>query len=164
MLIDANELPENSRIDCDICVAGSGPAGITIAAELAGGPLQVCLLESGSLSNPGEVTASSVAEQLGVWVDLAKFEHHSFGGASNRWGGLRGQWFRSKPMDPIDFKPRPWVANSGWPIAHAELLPYFERAGQILGRRRSAISVPTFIGLILPLSFIMTRCRPPSFK
>jgi choline dehydrogenase-like flavoprotein len=133
MLIDANELPENSRIDCDICVAGSGPAGITIAAELAGGPMQVCLLESGSLSNPGDVTASSVAEQIGVWVDLAKFEHHSFGGASNRWGGLRGQWFRSKPMDPIDFKPRSWVANSGWPIAYAELLPYFERAGRILG-------------------------------
>jgi glycine/D-amino acid oxidase-like deaminating enzyme len=133
MLIDANELPENSQIDCDICVAGSGPAGITIAAELAGGPMQVCLLESGSLSNPGDVTASSVAEQLGVWVDLGKFEHHSFGGASNRWGGLRGQWFRSKPMDPVDFKPRSWVANSGWPFAHAELLPYFERAGQILG-------------------------------
>ncbi len=133
MLIDADELPENSQIDCDICVAGSGPAGITVAAELAGAAMRVCLLESGNLSKRPDVTASSVAEQVGVWVDLGKFEHHSLGGASNRWGGLRGRWFRSKPMDPVDFKPRSWVANSGWPFAHRELRPFFDRAGQILG-------------------------------
>lgn len=133
MLIDANELPENSQIECDICVAGSGPAGLPIAAELAEAPMRVCLLESGSLSNHEDVTASSVAEQRGVWVDLDKFEHHSFGGASNQWGGLRGRWFRLKPMDPVDFKPRSWVANSGWPFARAELGPFFERASQILG-------------------------------
>jgi choline dehydrogenase-like flavoprotein len=132
MLIDANELPENSQIDCDICIAGSGPAGITIAAELSGAAMRVCLIESGGASPRAAVPTSTVAEQLGVSIDLAKFQQHVFGGASNRWGGLSGRWFRLKPMDPIDFEARPWVANSGWPFGHDTLGPFFERAGQIL--------------------------------
>jgi ribulose 1,5-bisphosphate synthetase/thiazole synthase len=45
MLIDANELPDDSRVDSDICIAGSGPVGITLAVELAGAPMRVCLIE-----------------------------------------------------------------------------------------------------------------------
>jgi choline dehydrogenase-like flavoprotein len=97
MLIDANELPENTEIDCDICIAGSGPAGITIASELADAPMRVCLIESGGLEPPRAIKDSSVAEQLGVPLDLAKFRGHAFGGASNWWGGRRGRWFRLKP-------------------------------------------------------------------
>jgi choline dehydrogenase-like flavoprotein len=132
MLIDVNELPENSQIDCDICIAGSGPAGITIAAELVDAPVRVCLVESGGLSPRAAVPAGNVAEQLGISVDLLKFQHLSFGGASNRWGGLRGRWFRLRPMDPLDFETRPWVANSGWPFDYAELEPFYARAGRIL--------------------------------
>lgn len=129
MLIDVNELPSNAVIDCDICIAGSGPAGLTLASELERTALRVCLFESGGLD--AAVPASSVAEQLGVLVDLAKFERRSFGGASSQWGGVRGRWFRSRPMDAIDFEVRPWVANSGWPFSHRELEPFFERAGKI---------------------------------
>jgi choline dehydrogenase-like flavoprotein len=132
MLIDANELPANSRIDCDICIAGSGPAGMTLAVELAGTPLRVCLLESGGLSPAAAVQVSTIAEQLGISIDLAKFQQHSFGGVSNRWGGLSGRWFRLKPLDPIDFEARPWIANSGWPFAYDALRPFFDRAGRIL--------------------------------
>ncbi len=104
MLIDANEFGDNSQIECDICIAGSGPAGITIASELASTGLQVCLVESGGLSAETAPPLSSVAEQLGLAVDL---EQHFFGGASNRWGGVLGRWFRVKPLDPIDFEARP---------------------------------------------------------
>ena len=132
MLIDANELPDNSRIDCDICIAGSGPVGITIAVELAGTQTQVCLIEGGGLSPSTSVPALTIAEQLGILIDPLKFQRHVFGGGSNRWGGLSGRWFRAKPMDPIDFEARPWVANSGWPFGYDVLRPFFERAGRIL--------------------------------
>jgi choline dehydrogenase-like flavoprotein len=132
MLIDLNQVPENSQIDCDICIAGAGPAGITIAAELVDVPVRVCLVESGGLSPRAAVPAGNVAEQLGVLVDLIKVQHLSFGGASNRWGGLRGRWFRLRPMDPLDFETRPWVANSGWPFEYARLAPFYARAGRIL--------------------------------
>ncbi len=128
MLIDANELPDNSQIDCDVCIAGSGPAGITIASELANTALQVCLVESGGLSVKTALPVANVGEQLGLPVDL---EQHSFGGASNQWGGLRGRWFRVKPLDSIDFETRPWVDNSGWPFSLDELRPFLERAANI---------------------------------
>jgi choline dehydrogenase-like flavoprotein len=132
MLIDANELPEHSEIDCDICIAGSGPAGITIASELANTSTQVCLIESGSLDPLRAIQDSNVGEQLGVPVDLAVIRRHAFGGGSNWWGGRRGRWFRLKPMDPIDFAIRPWIANSGWPLEYDELARYFERASKLL--------------------------------
>ena len=132
MLIDADKMSGNSEIDCDVCVAGSGPVGITIAAELMRASLRVCLVESGGLSARSSVPAPSVAEQLGVPVDHAKFEQHCFGGASNRWGGVSGRWFRLKPMDPIDFEARPWVANSGWPFEYEKLKPFLDRARTLL--------------------------------
>lgn len=132
MLIDANELPENSQIDCDICIIGAGPAGITIASELADTSMRVCLVESGGPDPLHSVEELNVAEQVGLPVDLAKFRRHAFGGASNWWGGRRGRWFRLKPMDPIDFASRPWIPNSGWPFEHHELAPYLERASEIL--------------------------------
>ncbi|HZJ71425.1 MAG TPA: FAD-dependent monooxygenase, partial [Planctomycetota bacterium] len=39
---DAPELPEY-----DVCVVGTGPAGATLASELAGSGLRLCVLESG---------------------------------------------------------------------------------------------------------------------
>jgi choline dehydrogenase-like flavoprotein len=132
MLINTNELPDNSRIDCDVCIAGSGPVGITLAVELAGTNIRVCLVESGGLSQSAAVPASTIAEQLGFLIDPVKFQRHVFGGGSNRWGGLRGRWFRAKPLDPIDFETRPWIANSGWPFGYDMLSSFFERAGRIL--------------------------------
>jgi choline dehydrogenase-like flavoprotein len=132
MLIDANELPDNSRTDCDICIAGSGPAGITLAVELAGTRQRVCLVEGGGLSPSAAVPASRVAEQLGTLLDPVTFQRHVFGGGSTQWGGLSGRWFRARPLDPIDFEARPWIANSGWPFGYDELRPFFESAGRIL--------------------------------
>jgi choline dehydrogenase-like flavoprotein len=133
MLIDANDLPENSGIDCDICIAGSGPAGITIASELAGSGMKVCLIESGGLPHEDPVQASIVAEQVGLPVDVVKFRNYMFGGASNLWGGVRRRWLRLRPMDPLDFEARPWLPDSGWPLSYEDLVPYFERAGKIFG-------------------------------
>lgn len=132
MLIDANALAGDSRIDCDVCIAGSGPAGITLANELAGSPIQVCVIEGGGLPDGTPVRASIVAEQVGLPVDMVKFRQYMFGGASNLWGGVRRRWVRLRPMDPIDFEERPWVTNSGWPIKYHDLVPYFRRAADIM--------------------------------
>ena len=47
MPIDANDIPRNSTQGCDVCILGAGPAGISLAIELIGSGLDVCLLESG---------------------------------------------------------------------------------------------------------------------
>ena len=132
MFINADELPTSSNVECDICIAGSGPAGLTIASELSETSIQVCLLESGGLSRQRAGITQTPAEQLGVPIDVSKFCKQHFGGASNMWGGLRGRWFRSRPLDPLDFKERFWVPNSGWPITYEELKPFYERACKLL--------------------------------
>lgn len=131
MFIDAAELPDNARLDCDICIIGAGPAGIVLADGLRRTGLQICLTEAGGLLPQSEHATPSVSEQL----------HHSiivhprtryFGGMSNAWGGVRGLNVGLMPLDPIDFEKRSWVPNSGWPISHQEFRPFCERACGLL--------------------------------
>ena len=47
--IDTRAIPAGQTIVRDIVVIGSGPAGLAIANELAGGNASVAVLESGGL-------------------------------------------------------------------------------------------------------------------
>ncbi|MBW4430264.1 MAG: hypothetical protein KME28_00435 [Pelatocladus maniniholoensis HA4357-MV3] len=57
MIIDAQTIAEDTVVDSDICIVGSGAAGITLAKEFLGTSYRVCLLESGGLE-PDELTQS----------------------------------------------------------------------------------------------------------
>jgi choline dehydrogenase-like flavoprotein len=46
----------------------------------------------------------------------------AFGGTTSLWGG------RCIPLDPQDFKRRPYVSNSGWPILYEEVAKHYPRA------------------------------------
>ena len=132
MFIDSRELSDHAQIDCDICIVGSGPAGITLANELVGSGAQVCLVESGGLSRQSETQTPILAEQVGIRVEVLNYRTRYFGGASNAWGGFLRKSIGLKPLDPIDFKARGWVPNSGWPFEYAELEPFYERACKLL--------------------------------
>jgi choline dehydrogenase-like flavoprotein len=55
-------------------------------------------------------------------VDLAAIRLRYLGGATNHWGGL------CLPLDRIDFE-RPALSGlTGWPITHAEMQPFYQRA------------------------------------
>ncbi len=47
MIIDAHEIETGTLIQCNLCIIGAGPAGITLACEFDGSGLNVWLLESG---------------------------------------------------------------------------------------------------------------------
>ena len=49
MFIDARTLPRDTELRADVCIVGAGAAGITLARELIGTHLDVCVLESGGL-------------------------------------------------------------------------------------------------------------------
>ena len=57
MIVDARVVPNDSLIDCDVCIVGAGAAGITLAREFLGRRVQVVLLESGWLT-PDAATQS----------------------------------------------------------------------------------------------------------
>ena len=147
MLIDSTEFSDDTRLDCDICIIGGGPAGIVLANGLAGTKLQICLIESGGLTPQSENATPSISEQLENPVILharTKF----FGGMSNAWGGIRGHSVRLRPLDPIDFEARPWVPNSGWPIAYRDLAPFTSARGGSWTRSRASVSKPSQTAII----------------
>ncbi len=119
----------SSEVVADVCVIGSGAAGITIARQLDGSRLDVVVLEAGGLEREVATEGDDFAvESVGV-----PFRHDIE--ARGRWfGGSTNLWFgRIARPDPIDLAPRPWVPLSGWPIAPDDLAPHFERAATILG-------------------------------
>jgi choline dehydrogenase-like flavoprotein len=107
----------------DLCVIGSGPAGLTVAAELAGSGLRVCVLESGRASATPFADRLRRVESEGIQIKSWSRER-VLGGASSTWAGL------SSPLEPLDLAQRPWVPLSGWPIARAELERCYALAAQ----------------------------------
>ncbi len=126
MITDARNLPANTTLDCDVAIVGAGAAGITLARELTGTSIDVCLLEAGGFTADDETQSLYRGENIGLpYFELDETRFRLFGGSTNRWAG----WCRA--LDPIDFEHRPWVPHSGWPVQRSEIEPYYERARQV---------------------------------
>lgn len=107
--------------DYDVCIVGSGPAGTTVAAELATSGLRVAVLESGTTKTTARGDRLRRVDSVGITIKDYSRER-VFGGASSTWAGL------SSPLDPIDFAERPWIGAPGWPIGRSELDGDYEAA------------------------------------
>lgn len=114
----------------DVCVMGTGPAGMTVAMEVANAGGRVLLLEAGGL----QPTNDSQSVYQGTSVGDVDYQYHIatarlryFGGTSMHWAGLCGMF------DEIDFEQRPVFGLPGWPISRAEVYTFQERAKEILG-------------------------------
>ncbi len=132
MLLDARNVPNGTTIEADVCVVGAGAAGITIARELIGHRVEVCLLESGGLEPDDVTNALSAGEVVGLpYYELDDTRARYFGGATNKWAG----WCR--PLDASDFESRAWVPHSGWPFDRKTIEPYYRLA-------QAVCQIPTF--------------------
>jgi choline dehydrogenase-like flavoprotein len=119
---------DGQRLVADVCIIGSGAAGLTLASELRDSGLRVIVLSGG----PEQVTARAQAlyetEMAGLRMSGAqdlRFRVH--GGSTRRWAG------QLLPLVEEDFTAREWVPHSGWPLSLAELAPYYTRASASLG-------------------------------
>ena len=127
MIVDARSLADGP-IECEICIVGGGAAGITLAAELAGLPARVCLLESGGLAHEAGPQSLLRGTLVGSpYPELHETRLAALGGSTALWAG----WCR--PLDPIDFETREWIPDSGWPFAADELRPFYARAHALCG-------------------------------
>lgn len=132
-VLDSSEFASHAylpdRLLCDVCVIGSGPAGLTIARELSGTSLRVTILESGGMERQEAVDALNDIESVG-WprvTDQWLVRNRVVGGSSSTW------YARCAPFDDIDMEQRDWVPYSGWPIAIGDLAPFIDRSAKHLG-------------------------------
>jgi len=126
MFIDARQVPRGAVVEADIAIVGAGAAGICLALELIGTGLSVCLLESGGMEFSWPSQSLYTGANIGLpYYALDVCQLRYLGGSTNAWGG----WCR--PLDPIDFEPRPWVEHSGWPFAMSALAPFYGRAHEL---------------------------------
>lgn len=123
----STEIEDGARIEADLCVVGSGPAGLALALAFDGTGRRVLVLESGGFERDPEVQELYRGTNVGrPYFDLDDCRQRQFGGSSNCWAGL------CRPLDPDDFEARDWVPHSGWPFGRAELEPWYRAAEELL--------------------------------
>ena len=162
MIVEAHSLNASSVLECELCVVGSGAAGITLALELANTWQRIVLLTGGGVRE----SASDLdlyrgdADPVGSHDPLETHRRRMFGGTTSAWGG------RCVRYDDIDFEKRDWVPDSGWPIDASEVRRYEQRALAWCeaGRADWNASTPLIDGLEgeALTSDILERWSPPT--
>ncbi|MDD9944444.1 MAG: GMC family oxidoreductase [Myxococcales bacterium] len=124
----------------DVCVVGSGPASLSVAHELIGRDLRVCVVESGERHfEPAsqELSCGNVVDGL-PGTNLVETRARQVGGNSNLWcvkiGRRDRAWrlgVRYLPFADVDFEQRSWIPHSGWPFGFSDLQPHYQRAVEL---------------------------------
>jgi choline dehydrogenase-like flavoprotein len=125
MRINLNDIGELDNFD--VCIVGSGPAGITCALEIAARGKRVLLLEGGDAEFEEQSQNLYFGNTLGdPYLDLTTVRLRQLGGTSGHWSG----WCRY--LDAADFEVKGGDQSVAWPIRKTDLDPYLDRAREIL--------------------------------
>lgn len=129
MIIDGRTVPDGTTLDADVCIVGSGFAGLSLALRLARDTrLSICVLESGGLTFDEATQSLAEAETTGQpYFPVHETRIRAFGGTSMSWGGC------CTPLEAISFERRPWVGDGHWPFAATTLDPYLGDALEFCG-------------------------------
>ena len=127
----------------DVCIIGAGPAGITVASELAHAGVRVVVLESGGpfhdrhdrrgvIGSVRDHVSGSQGAAKGTntgapYFPLRLSRARGIGGST---AALKEHGLRSRPLDAIDFGTR---NGRGWPIEHSEILEHIDEAVALCG-------------------------------
>ncbi|HKV37612.1 MAG TPA: GMC family oxidoreductase [Blastocatellia bacterium] len=145
MIRNGRDIPTGEVLSTQVCVIGSGPAGITAAWELQKAGIKVILIEgsrdydqgtkledswpdkillyNGEADGLFAVTESDFLIRPFVIGQFPSERERYYGGTSAHWGG------QSRPEDPIDLEERPGYL--GWPLSREDLDPYYREASAL---------------------------------
>ena len=127
MIADIHEFAKGSVLQADVCVIGSGAAGITLAREFLGTKHTVIVLEAGgqrreeASQDPYRSFVTGLPHG-GIHIGRVR----TLGGSTTLWAG------QALPLFDIDFARRDWVPYSGWPVTKATLDPFYRRADEVM--------------------------------
>ena len=150
------------RAPFDVCIFGSGPAGISVALALAQTGKRIALVEAGGFEYQPESQEFYAGTESGLngWNSVGVARLRYFGGTSGHWTGLCGL------MEESVFSNVTQHRLPGWPITRAAVLEHLPQAVEILDlgkpnfatgpikpgvassflRRSTALSPPTRFG------------------
>jgi len=128
MFLNFSDIANNNLIEFDICIVGSGPAGLSVAHELNNTDINVIVLESGGIEPDADYSELNKGISTGPReLDTQNSRIRCFGGASRIWAGV------CRPFSEDDFSKKSFVPLSGWPISFEDIEPYYKDASKILG-------------------------------
>ena len=110
-------------LETDVCIIGSGPAGLACAVELIRAGREVLLLESGGEGNSRAAQDLNSGEVTGApYAGIRVTRHRQVGGTATIWNTPVGKEAGGKyvPLDPWDL--------DRWPVSWSQLEPYYHRA------------------------------------
>jgi hypothetical protein len=110
----------NIKDHYDVCIAGAGAAGISLAYELSKQNKTVLLIESGEFSFDDFFDSLKSIDSCRLKIKDNSRER-IVGGNTTTWGGL------VSTLDRIDFENREWVSDSLWPISYEELFKFYKK-------------------------------------
>ena len=88
MFKDLKDISFNSPPEYDICIVGSGPAGVSLAKTLLNTNYKISILESGGLEPEDEYQELNEGENSGPsFLSLYSSRLRCFGGAGKLWAG-----------------------------------------------------------------------------
>ena len=128
MIKDLLHVKPDTADVADICIVGSGAAGIVLAVDLVSRGNSVLMLEAGGFDIEQESQDPYRSELAGMrhnGIHTGRFRVK--GGTTTKWGG------QILELDAIDFEPRSGIEDSGWPFQKAELASYYKRALELEG-------------------------------
>ncbi len=150
MIIDLQTENVPPQFKCDVCIVGSGAAGLTLATEFLSTSLNVLVVESGGMDHEPLTQALYDIDVSGLpHPGSTEGRFRICGGSTTRWGG------QALPLMASDFEQRDWVAHSGWPISWKEVADYYPRACRFLLVDEMNLDADLFAHL---------RTRPPAFE
>ena len=142
MIRNGKDIADGTVVSTEVCIVGSGPAGITAAWHLQQAGVKVTLIEGSRDYRTAGMKASwpdktllyqGLADGLFSTNEPEFLIQPYFGQSNSAWereriyGGTSAHWGgQSRPLDPIDFEKRPGFP--GWPISRADLDPYYAEA------------------------------------
>ena len=123
----------------DVCVIGSGLAGLTVARRLVDAGLTVAIVEGGQWERDGaaqDLAEGDLDSRYYSATAIAGGRRRQFGGTANDWThvtkpGTGRDYARTLPGERIDFEQKEWAPSSGWPLTLDDLLPFYRAAQQL---------------------------------
>ncbi|HAY07598.1 MAG TPA: FAD-dependent oxidoreductase [Hyphomonas sp.] len=135
MIRDSRQIGAGATVQAETCIIGAGPAGLTLALELAAQGRKVLLLEAGDFRDyeaRDALAAPAPGFRYGAATGIVMRQR--FGGNANAWMVRTpegGDFVRFAAFQAADFEPRAATGNESWPFRAADLLADEQRAAQL---------------------------------